>query len=170
MLISQFQGRTRRQEKKLIAEARADEAKTILGWICNFITLSVALPENKFVAWRKSIFDVLEAGCTSFKELEIIIGRLIHLGIPLPPIHHFMSRIRGLLRRAKNRRIIKLNDTVIKDLKLMLFFLEEAARVDDMNLLVYRKPTKIYRSDSCSDGMEDIALMASPGSFTSPLS
>ena len=130
---------------KLIAEAGADEVKTILDWICNFRTLSIALPENKFVAWRKAILDVLEAGCTSFKELERIIGRLIHLGIPLPPIHNFMSRIRGFLRRAKNRRIIKLNAMVIKYIKLMLFLLEEAVGGVDMNILVYRKPTKIYR-------------------------
>ena len=110
--------------------------KTILGWICNLRTLSVTLPENKFVAWRKAILDILEAVCTSFKELERIIGKLIHLGIPLPLIHHFMSIIRGLLRRAKNRRIIKLNDTVIEDLKLTLFFLEESAGGVDMNLLV----------------------------------
>ena len=57
------------------------------------------------------------------------------------------------LRRTKNRRIIKLNDMVIEDLELMLFFLEEAAGGVDMNILVYRKPTKIYRSDSCPDGM-----------------
>ena len=34
---------------KLIAEAGAEEVKTILGWICNFRTLCLALPENKFV-------------------------------------------------------------------------------------------------------------------------
>ena len=38
---------------KLITEAGAYEAKEILGWICNFRTLSVALHENKCVAWRK---------------------------------------------------------------------------------------------------------------------
>ena len=70
---------------KLIAEAGADEVKTILGWICNFKTLSVALPENKFMDWRKAILDVLEAGCNSFKELERIIGRLIHLGRIIAP-------------------------------------------------------------------------------------
>ena len=31
----------------------------------------------------------------------------------------------------------------------MLFFLEEAHIGVDMNLLVYRKPTEVYRSDSC---------------------
>ena len=52
---------------KLISEEEADKVKTILGWICNFRTLSVSLPDNKFVAWRKATLDVLEAGCTSFK-------------------------------------------------------------------------------------------------------
>ena len=35
----------------------------------------------------------------------------------------------------------------------MLFFLEEAHIEIDMNLLVYRKPAKVYRSDSCSTGL-----------------
>ena len=65
------------------------------------------------------------------------------MGIPLPLIHHFISRIRGFLRRAKKIRMIKLNDMVIEDMKLMLFFLEETTGGSDMNILVYRKPTKI---------------------------
>ena len=97
--------------------------------------------------------DLFEAGCTSFKKLENLIVILIRLGISLPQIHHFMSIIRGLLRRSKNRRIIKLNDMVIEGLKLMLFFMEEAAGRVDMNPLVYRKPTKIYRSYSCPAGI-----------------
>ena len=76
--------------EKLIAEAGADEVKTILGWICNFRTLSVALPEKTILAWRKSILDVLESGCTYLKEQERLIVRSLHLGIPLHPIHHFL--------------------------------------------------------------------------------
>ena len=90
---------------------------------------------------------------TSFKEIEKIVGRLIHLGNVLPSIHHFLSRLRELMRRAKNRRTISLNAIVIEDLKLMIFFLDEAKRGIDMNLLVYRKPTKVYRSDSCPAGL-----------------
>ena len=58
-----------------------------------------------------------------------------------------MSRLRGFLRKEANRRRIKLNTNVIEELKLMLFFLEEAHIGVDMNLWVYRKPTKVYRSD-----------------------
>ena len=53
-----------------------------------------------------------------------------------------------MLRKSANRRRINKNTNVIKDLKLMFFFLEEAHIGVDMNLLVYRKPTKVYRSDS----------------------
>ena len=48
------------------------------------------------------------------------------MGIVLPSINHFMSRLRELLRKSANRRRINLNTNVIEDLKLMLFFLEEA--------------------------------------------
>ena len=50
---------------------------------------------------------------------------------------------------STHRRKINLNTNVIEDLKLMFFFLEEAHIGVDMNLLVYIKPKKVYRSDSC---------------------
>ena len=139
--------------EKLLAEAGSEEIKIILGWILNLRTLTIALPDNKYVAWKVAILEILEAGHTSFKKLEQMIGRLVHLGIVLPSIHHFMSRLRELLRKSANRRRVNLNTNVIEDLKLMLFFLEEAHIGVDMNLLVYRKPTKIYRSDSCPAGL-----------------
>ena len=46
-----------------------------------------------------------------------------------------MSRLRELLRKAANKRGINLNTNVIKNLKLMLFFLEGAHIGVDMNLL-----------------------------------
>ena len=58
-----------------------------------------------------------------------------------------------MLIKLANRIRINLNTNVIEDLKLMLFFLEEAHIGVDMNLLVYRKPTKVYRSDSCPAGL-----------------
>ena len=138
---------------KLIAEAGAEEVKVILGSICDFRSLSIAIPENNVFAWRKAILDILKANCTSYKELGRVIGRCIHLGLPFSQVHHFMNRWRGLLKKAMNRRVINLTDMVVEDLKLMLFFLDEAKKGVDMNLLVYRKPTEIYRSDSCPAGL-----------------
>ena len=82
-----------------------------------------------------------------------MIGRLVHLGIFLASIHHFMSRLRELLRKSANMRRINLNTNVIKDLILMLFLLEEAHIGFNIKLFVYRKPTKVYRSYSCPAGL-----------------
>ena len=87
----------------------------------NFITLTIALPENKYISWKEDILEILEAVNTSFKEPEKMIGRLVHLGIVLPSIQYFIKRLRELLRKAANRRRINLNTDVNEDLKLMLF-------------------------------------------------
>ena len=71
---------------KLLAEAGAEEIKIFLGWILNFRTFTIALPKNKYVAWKVAILEILDT------ELEQMIGRLVHLGIVLPSINHFMSR------------------------------------------------------------------------------
>ena len=49
-----------------------------------------------------------------------MIERIVHLGIVLPSIHHFMSRLRELLRKSANKRRVNLDTNVIEDLKLML--------------------------------------------------
>ena len=110
---------------KLLAEAGAEENKIILGWILNFRTLTIALHDNKYVAWKVAIHEILEAGNTSFKNLEQMIGILVHLGIVLPSIHHFMSRLRELFRKSAKRRTVNLNTNVIEDLKLMLFYVRK---------------------------------------------
>ena len=91
---------------KLPAEAKLEEIKTILGWIFDFRRLTIALPDNKFTAWSKALRAILKDGVVTAKELEKNIGRLVHMGLVLPFVHHFLSRLRELERRAKNRRQI----------------------------------------------------------------
>ena len=43
--------------ENFLAKAGAEEIKIILGWILNFRTLTIALPENKYVAWKVAILD-----------------------------------------------------------------------------------------------------------------
>ena len=107
--------------RKLLAEAGPDEIKTILGWVFNFRSLTVSLPENKYFAWGSSINDILDSNKTNYKELESIIGRMVHVGMVITQVHHFMSRLRDLLKRSANRRKINLTDPVRKDLELMFF-------------------------------------------------
>ena len=54
---------------KLLAKSGAEEIKIVLSWIMNFRTLTIVLPESKYVAWKEAILEILEAGNTSFKEL-----------------------------------------------------------------------------------------------------
>ena len=139
--------------EKLIAEAGAEETKMILGWHFDFRRLVVSLPENKFIAWSEAIQEMIRTKVTTHSELECNIGRLVHLSMILPSVNHFMSRLRDLLARSKNRSKIKINKVCMNDLELMRFFLTKAHKGISLNQTVYRRPTHVYRSDSCPAGL-----------------
>jgi hypothetical protein len=138
---------------KLIAEVGPSETKMILGWMFDFRRLWISLPENKFIAWTTTINKILANGSSTATELESTIGRLGHLALAVPGVHHFLSRLRELQRLAIHRRSVRLSDDCHKDLLLMLRFLEIARQGINMNLLAFRRPTHIYRSDSCPFGL-----------------
>lgn len=138
---------------KFFAEAGLEETKIILGWLLDFRRLIISLPSNKFIAWTDSINDLLARGTTTAKELETTIGRLGHLGAIMPFVYHFLSRLRNLQRRAISRRTIGIPQDCREDLELMLSFLHKAYSGIDMNLIAFRRPTHIYRSDSCPYGL-----------------
>ncbi len=138
---------------KLLAEAGCEEIKTILGWVFDFRRLLISLPENKYKAWSDAIRNMIETKKVTAKVLETNIGRLVHLGMIIPSVHHFMSRLRELHNRSKNRRSIKISETCLEDLNLMLLFLKQANNGISLNQIVYRKPTHAYRSDSCPAGL-----------------
>jgi hypothetical protein len=81
---------------KLQSEAGLEEQKSILGWLLNTRHLLVKLPKNKFVAWTNMIKLVIQQGTMTAKEVESIIGRLGHLGMAIPFVHHFLSRLHNL--------------------------------------------------------------------------
>jgi hypothetical protein len=62
-------------QAKLKAKTRLTETKVMLGWLRNFQTMTIALPENKFIAYPLAIFDMIEWGWTLKAELETNIGR-----------------------------------------------------------------------------------------------
>jgi hypothetical protein len=140
-------------EQKFKAEGALEERKTILGWLFDFRKLTVALPENKFVAWSDSINSMLATEKSTPRELEQLIGRLGHLASIIPMIHHFLSRLREAHFRHKNRRTIQLPLNVKEDLKLMLRLLEIGRKGIDLNTIAYLAPTHVYHSDSCPAGL-----------------
>jgi hypothetical protein len=139
---------------KLIAEAAPEETKMILGWLLDFHKLIISLPDNKHHAWGNSVREILVRGMAKAKELETLIGRLGHLGMIIPFVYHFLSRLREWHHKCKNKRYpTNMPDECRLDLVLMLKFLDKAKEGIDMNLISYRRPTHIYRSDSCPFGL-----------------
>jgi hypothetical protein len=138
---------------KLKAEAGLSEKKMILGWSFDFRRLLISLPKNKFIAWTSTINKLLVDGLSTPKELESTIGRLGHLTLVVPGVHHFLSHLRELQQLSTHRRSIRLSDHCREDLLLMLWFLEIARQGIDMNLVAFRRPTHVYRSDCCPFGL-----------------
>ncbi len=89
-------------EDKLKAEGGIAEIKVILGWHFNFRTLTVALPEHKYIAWLQEIQQMIKTWLTTKKPLESTIGCMRHVGFVIPWVYHFLSRLRSLLARAQN--------------------------------------------------------------------
>jgi hypothetical protein len=141
--------------QKLKAEAALSDIKTILGWVWDLRRLIVSLPENKYIAWSNDIRTVISSARIKTHDLESTIGRLTHLSLVVPHVHHFLSRIRELHTRAQRnkRRHTIIPNICLEDFKLMLDFLDRAKQGIDINLLTYRKPTHVYRSDACPAGI-----------------
>ncbi len=138
---------------KLSTEAGLEEEKIILEWHINFCRLIISLPDNKFIAWMDSIKEILSRGTSTAKELEMMIGCLGHLGAIVPFVYHFLSRLRDLQWTATKQQSIAIPQPCRDDLELMLIFLHKEFTGIDMNLISFRPPTHIYRSDSCPYGL-----------------
>ena len=139
--------------RKLIAEGRLEEVKTILGWTVDTRNLLIKLPRHKYIAWSKSIMQIIKERTTTFKALEKILGRLTHMSIILPNILHFLGNIRRLCMSAMKRRKVKVSQMHIDDFNLMLIFLQKSKEGISLNTITFRKPTHIYFADACPQGM-----------------
>ena len=64
-----------------------------------------------------------------------------------------MSQLRDLHSTAKRRRSIKIDYECLKNLDMFLGFLNNANNRISMNSIAFRRPTHIYRSDSCLTGL-----------------
>ncbi len=54
--------------------------KVILGWHFNFRTLTITLPEHKYIVWSREIQQMIKTRRTTKKQLESTIGCLGHVG------------------------------------------------------------------------------------------
>ncbi len=138
---------------KLTAEGGLSETKMILGWLFNFRTLIVSLPDHKFIAWMVAIQKMVTSKRTTSKDLETTIRQMGHVGFVIPWVHHFLSRLCSFHFCSKNCCFITINETCMKDLELMTGISTKAHKGNDMNLLAFRAPDRVYHSDLCPAGL-----------------
>ena len=140
--------------KKLKAEGNLEEVKIILGWQLNFRTMIASLPEDKHKAWSNDVHSFIDNRSSSMKELKSLIGRLSHSCTILRMGYHFLHRLRSKVNLSVNgNAIARCSPKEIKQLKLWLNLLSRARQGVSFNLIIFRRPTKIYISDACPYGM-----------------
>ena len=89
------------ENNKLLAEGGFSETKVILGWLFNLRTLSVSLPDHKFITRTAAIQKMIMSKRTTSKDLDMTIERIGHVGFVIPWVYHFLSRLRSLRYRRK---------------------------------------------------------------------
>jgi hypothetical protein len=149
---------------KLTEEGTLSEKIVILGWQFNLRLLIIALPRDKYLAWSSDLQRIIKNKHASFSELDSLIGRLNHAAAALSLTRYFLNRIRRIAerkdavsqksRQQSNHTKKWLTKAVLADLQLWSdIFLPQLHEGISLNLLSFRRPTHIFWSDACPDGM-----------------
>ena len=147
--------------KKLLAEGGLEEVKVVLGWHLDFRTQMAKLPDDKFKMWNSQINDIMESKKSTMKDLDSLVGRLGHSCIIQQMGYHFLCRLRCKIDRSVNSNsTVKYAQKDIDDLTIWKRLLSKANEGVSFNLIVYRRPTKMYLSDACPYGMGGFSLLS----------
>ncbi len=139
--------------KKFAAESSMEETRIVLGWLLNTRSLMISLPSDKHKRWISDINSMLSAPRVKHKHIESIIGRLNHVAGIYLSMRHFLGRLYQAQFRASSSGWTSLTYNEKMDLNLMISFLNHANEGLSMNLLTFRKPTILYRSDASEFGI-----------------
>ena len=141
--------------RKLKAEGTLVELIIFLGWLIDTRRFTIALPIDKWKAWRSNIIILRDKRIVSYSELSSLIGRLNHVCFIIPDARHFMNNLRRMESIAKRNRgrKVKLSATTIEDINLWIEFLDSAKDGISINRIIFRKPTLITYSDSSEQGI-----------------
>jgi hypothetical protein len=140
--------------KKIRAEGRLEEIKTVLGWVLNTRSLRLSLPVEKLQDWNKDIRSITSSKKSHSKLLESTIGRINHVACILHSMRHYVGRIyRALHRSSFSSGCTFFSSDEIADRETILSFLQYASCGVSLNNLVFRKPMVIYCSDASEFGL-----------------
>ena len=120
----------------------------------------ISLPPDKVKAWSTDIKKHISTKAVTKQDLESLIGRLNHIGFIIPLARHFLNRLRSALRYCEkaNRRKVKLTRLQLDDLHHWLTFIDQAGSGINLNLITYRQPTRVLRTDACQHGIGGVSL------------
>ena len=97
----------------------------------------------------------------AMEDLESLIGRLNHACYAIPLGNHFLNRLRASINRKKHKRsMIHISNNQKEDLILCESLLNKAHNGISINLLINRRPSKIYLSDSCPCGLGGFSCLS----------
>jgi hypothetical protein len=141
--------------KKFAAEARPEKTKAVLIWLIDAWSLTVTPPQDKHIAWSRSIQSVLDTRKISHPSLEELIGRLHHFCRIIKFAMHFLCRLRNLLASFHECKCASphIDADISKDLILWLECMRTAAKGVSPNILVLRIPTHLCRCDAAFHGI-----------------
>ena len=147
---------------KMLAEAAMTETKMALGWLPNTRMLQVSLPDSKFIGWTHSINQTLGLTFIDSKALETLVGCLNHVASILQAMRQFLNCTRHLqfLADLRSDKRVKMTAPVKEDLILCKEFLAQCDSGISLNLLTYRQPTHVYRSEACEHGLGGYAILS----------
>ena len=139
---------------KLIAEGTPAEIQIVLGWLINTRRLTVALPDDKFLAWKSDVQHIITERRVRHDALDSLLGRFNHAAMIMPITRHFLGRLRALLTtKSEGYHWINIRRSVLDDLELWITLLTKANQGLSLNSLVTRRPNRIVISDSCPYGV-----------------
>jgi len=145
--------------KKLSAGGALEESKTILGWLFDFRRLKISLTEDKCKDWVAQIKNIRAIKSSSIADMDSLIGRLNHACQILKMGHHFLNRLRVSIDRSKNSKsVFTISSRQDDDLAFWETLLAKALRGVSFNVIVFRRPTHVYLTDSCPYGLSGFSL------------
>jgi hypothetical protein len=145
--------------EKLAEEGVMSEQLVILGWQVNTRSLTLALPNKKYVLWHQDLVVITKSKKISLKKLETVVGRLNHAATACPLMRYYLNRLRHTLESRRKESSSKtkekyLSKSSISDLQLWRdHFLPKLHKGISLNIITYRRPSIICWSDACPKGL-----------------
>jgi hypothetical protein len=148
---------------KMLEEGFLSEVKTILGVTVDTVKMCISLPVNKakryMIEVRQLMSKYKNKQLVSAKDIESIIGKLVHVSQVAPEGHMFLSRLRYRLKsiqthpQAKHKHLLQEED--FNDLVLWTEIIQSVSNTGRLiNVVVNTVPSFAFISDAAeSNGL-----------------